>query len=114
MFTFVSCATQGNMNVGSRQYSTGHLGMPGEYRFEFRDNRYFQFYQSVPGFYSEGEIKWIDKNYFELSSKETSVFDSIPNTLFRDLTGEKVKITRGKLYFDRIFFFRVENNVNDR
>jgi len=94
-----SCVFQKlNQGLNNRFYSTGHMGMPGEYNFIFSDDSLFYYSQTVPGIYSEGYYKWISDDSIRFVSR--GVYNSI--------SGKIAALKGKKLYFNGFTFFLKE------
>ncbi|WP_156305473.1 hypothetical protein [Sphingobacterium endophyticum] len=81
-----SCVVRNiNRDPNHQIYSTGHMGMPGEFKFVLSGDSLFYYSQSVPGIYSEGYYKWISddsigfvcRQHTSPSKEKVGVFNSI-------------------------------------
>lgn len=96
--TMFSCQMH-RIGIPGQRYSTGHMGMPGENVFVFKDNNSFCYYERLG--YSEGTFVWISKNKIRLTSKVMG-FD-IPykeERWLKDLTNKEAIFKGNRLFFE--------------
>ncbi|MFC7526826.1 hypothetical protein ACFQRK_22910 [Parapedobacter sp. GCM10030251] len=101
-----ACAIQKPIDLNHRVYSTGHMGMPGEYKFVFSDDSIFYYSRSVPGIYSEGYYRWIGNDSIRFISKQISTNSHKKrDDVFNSISGKAAKLKGKKLYFDGFTYF---------
>lgn len=106
IITLYSCRTT-RIDVSERKYSTGHMGMPGENVFVFKNENQFYYYERLG--YSEGTFVWIDKNKIKLTSK--TIGSEIPHKeekWFKDISNKELTFKKNKLFFEGFIFRRVK------
>ncbi|VTP96482.1 hypothetical protein [Sphingobacterium daejeonense] len=110
-----SCFVQNlNRDLNNRFYSTGHMGMPGEYGFIFSDDSLFYYSQTVPGIYSEGYYKWISDDSIRFESRQINPYSSAMNCVYNSISG-KIAVLKGKkLYFNGFTYFLKERRKNSQ
>ncbi|WP_185218140.1 hypothetical protein [Sphingobacterium mizutaii] len=104
-----SCVFQKlNQDLNNRFYSTGHMGMPGEYNFIFSDDSLFYYSQTVPGIYSEGYYKWISDDSIRFVSRQSIPDSSAMKGVYNSISGKIAALKGKKLYFNGFTFFLKE------
>lgn len=108
IITLYSCPAT-RIDVSERKYSTGHMGMPGENVFVFKNEN--QFYYSERLGYSEGTFVWIDKNKIKLTSK--TIGAEIPHKeekWFKDISNRELTFNKDKLFFEVLYLEELKNS----
>ncbi len=104
LFLILGCSTSKigvRLNeMSDRTYSTGYLGMPGEFKFVFLKNSRFYFSERLT--YSEGTYEWIDNRQIKFKARyfDNSNPDSLGRKFDRSIDGKTAIIHRKKLIFD--------------
>lgn len=94
-------------DIVGHKYSTGYLGMPGEYAFVFKNEGQFYYYERL--YYSEGTYVWTDSKTIMLMAKPIG-FD-IPSKgerWFKHLSNKKIVVKRKKVIYDGLIFRQIE------
>ena len=102
----VSCHTR-KLISNEQKYSTGHLGMPGEYIFIIKKGDKFCYYESAG--YSEGTFVRVGENRIKLTTKVIETSDTCEKRgLFLDLSNKELVFKGNKLLYYRLVLSKVK------
>ncbi|WP_156305430.1 hypothetical protein [Sphingobacterium endophyticum] len=107
MLMFLSSCVVRNINRDQNHqiYSTGRMGMPGEFKFVFSEDNLFYYSQTVPGIYSEGYYKWISEDSISFVSRQHTSPSKEKVGVFNSISGKTEVLKGKKLYFNGLTYF---------
>ena len=101
-----SCVVRNiNRDPNYQIYSTGHMGMPGEFKFVLSEDSLFYYSQTVPGIYSEGYYKWISEDSISFVSRQHTSPSKEKVGVFNSISGKTAVLKGKKLYFNGLTYF---------
>lgn len=103
---FQACRTT-RIDVSETKYSTGHMGMPGEYVFIIKKDGRFCYCERLG--YSEGSFVWINKSRIKLTSRIMSPNDDCyKKGFFLDISNEELVFKGNKLLYYSFVLDRIK------